>query len=126
MPEGVQNDSIDSINVVMYSYRVKDAIDTLKNLMEKWSGKIFLFVHWHDQYGTTRAKLLEDLINSYDNCNGAYVKVPWDDMEGAVEYKDSRLKVTFGGRYHLTITPGTMVEQDWDLKLINFDNDLFL
>lgn len=120
MPEGVQNDSIDSINVVMYSYRDKDAIKTLENLMAKWSKKIFLFVHWHDQYGPTRNKMLEDLINSYDNCNGAYVKVEWDDIEGAVAYKDNRLKVTFGGRYHLTITPGTMVEQDWDLKLINF------
>jgi hypothetical protein len=114
------NDSIDSINVVMYSYRNKDAIKTLENLMKKWSGKIFLFVHWHDQYGPTRAKLLEDLINSYDMCNGAYVKVDWDSMDGAVEYKDRRLKATLGGRYHLTITPGTMVEQDWDLKLINF------
>ena len=115
-----QNDSIDSINVVMYSYRDKDAIKTLENLMQKWSGKIFLFVHWHDQYGPTRAKLLEDLINSYDMCNGAYVKVDWDSMDGAVEYKDRRLKATLGGRYHLTITPGTMVEQDWDLKLIDF------
>jgi len=120
MPEGVQNDSIDSINVVMYSYRDKDAIKTLENLMQKWSGKIFLFVHWHDQYGTTRNKMLEDLINSYDYCNGAYVKVAWDDMQGAVDYKDRRLKVTFGGRYHLSITPGTMVEQDWDLKLVDF------
>ena len=75
MPEGVQNDSIDSINVVMYSYRDKDAIKALENLMKKWSGKIFLFVHWHDQYGTTRNKMLEDLINSYDYSNGAYVKV---------------------------------------------------
>jgi hypothetical protein len=115
-----QNNSIDSINVVMYSYRNKDAIKTLENLMKKWSGKVFLFVHWHDQNGPNRHKLLEDLINSYDNSNGAYVYIPWDDIEGAVAYKDNRLKVTFGGRYHLTITPGTMVEQDWDLKLINF------
>lgn len=114
------NDSIDSINVVMYSYRDKDAIKTLENLMKKWSGKIFLFIHWHDQYGPTRAKLLEDLVNSYDMCNGAYVKVDWDNMDGIVEYKDRRLKATFGGRYHLTITPGTMVEQDWDLKLVDF------
>jgi hypothetical protein len=115
-----QNDSIDSINVVMYSYRNKDAIKTLENLMKKWSGKIFLFVHWHDQHGPNRAKLLEDLVNSYDMCNGAYVKVDWDNMDGAVEYKDRRLKATLGGRYHLTINPGTMVEQDWDLKLIDF------
>ena len=29
-----QNESIDSINVVMYSYRNKDAIKTLENLMK--------------------------------------------------------------------------------------------
>lgn len=118
-----QNDSIDSINVVMYSYRDKDAIKTLENLMEKWSKKIFIFVHWHDQNGLNRSKLLEDLINKYDMCNGSYVPVHWDDISGAVSYKDLRLKATFGGRYHLTISPGTMVEKDWDLKLINFVKD---
>lgn len=118
-----QNDSVDSINVVMYSYKSKDAIDTLKNLMEKWSGKIFLFIHWHDQNGVDRSKLLIDLVNKYDMCNGAYFPIHWDDIDGAVNYKDLRLKATFGGRYHLTITPGTMVEQDWDLKLINFVRD---
>lgn len=115
-----QNDSIDSINVVMYSYKDKDAIKTLENLMEKWSKKIFLFIHWHDQNGINRSKLLIDLVNRYDNCNGAYFPVHWDNIDGAVLYKDLRLKATFGGRYHLSITPGTMVEQDWDLKLINF------
>lgn len=115
-----QNTSIDSINVVMYSYRDKDAIKTLENLMKTWSGKIFLFVHWHDQSGPNRHKSLENLINSYDNSNGAYVHIPWDDNGGAVAYRNDRLKVTFGGRYHLSITPGTVFEQDWDLKLINF------
>lgn len=117
-----QNDSIDSINVVMYSYRSKDAIQTLENLMKKRSGKIFIFIHWHDQNGLNRSKLLVDLINSHDLCNGSYVFMPWDEMEGAVNYKDERLKATFGGRYHLTITPGTMVGQNWDTKLINFVN----
>lgn len=115
-----QNNSIDSINVVMYSYKDKEAIKTLENLMKKWSKKIFLFIHWHDQNGINRSKLLIDLVNSYDNCNGTYVPVHWDDIDGAALYKDLRLKVTFGGRYHLSITPGTMVEQDWDTKLINF------
>lgn len=115
-----QNDSIDSINVVMYSYKSKDAINTIENLLKTWSGKVFLFIHWHDQNGMDRSKLLEDLVNSYDNCNGAYVTVHWDNIDGAVLYKDLRLKATFGGRYHLTINPGTVLEQDWDLKLINF------
>jgi hypothetical protein len=115
-----QNDSIDSINLVMYSYKSKDAIKTLENLMKTWSRKVFIFIHWHDQNGLDRSKLLVDLINSYDMCNGSYVPVHWDSLEGAVAYKDLRLKATFGGRYHLTITPGTVLEQNWDLKLINF------
>jgi hypothetical protein len=115
-----QNNSIDSINVVMYSYKSKDAIKTLENLMKTWSKKIFIFIHWHDQNGVDRSKLLIDLINSYDLCNGAYIPVHWDDIDGAVLYKDLRLKATFGGRYHMTITPGAVLEQDWDLKLIDF------
>ena len=118
-----QNTTIDSVNVVMYSYKSKEAIKTLENLMQKWSGKIFLFIHWHDQNGVDRSKLLIDLVNSYDNCNGTYVPVAWDDIDGAALYKDLRLKVTLGGRYHLTITPGTMVDQDWDLKLMDFVKD---
>lgn len=115
-----QNDSIDSINVVLYSYKSKDAIQTLERLMESWSKKIFLFIHWHDQNGLDRSKLLTDLINSYERCNGHYIPVHWDNIDGAVSYKDLRLKATFGGRYHMTISPGVTLDKDWDLKLVDF------
>lgn len=115
-----QNDTIDSINVVLYSYKGKDVIDTFKTLMQNASGKTFIFLHWHDQNGLDRSKLLIDLVNQYNFCNGAYVSVHWDSIEGAVAYKDLRLKATFGGRYHMTITPGTIMEKNWDLDLIQF------
>jgi hypothetical protein len=122
MPE-IQNTTIDSINVVLYSYKSKDAIDTLKDLMDKRSGKIFIFVHWHDQNAVDRSKLLEDLINSYNNCNGDYFHINWDNNEGAAEYKDGRLKATFGGKYHMSITPGTTLFKNWDTEFIDYVKD---
>lgn len=116
----IQNITVDSINVVLYSYKSKDAIDTLKDLMNKRSKKVFVFVHWHDQNALNRSKMLEDLINSQDMCNGDYFPIHWDNNEGAVEYKDTRLRATFGGKYHMTITPGTKLAKDWDLKLISY------
>jgi hypothetical protein len=116
----LEEKKLDSINVVMYSYKSKNAIETLQNLMKKRSGKIFIFIHWHDQNGIDRSKLLINLVNNHDNCNGAYVPISWDNIDGAVLYKDLRLKATMGGKYHMTITPGVVLEQDWDLKLINF------
>jgi hypothetical protein len=116
----IQNTTIDSINVVMYSYKSKEAIETLKDLINKRSKKVFIFVHWHDQNALDRSQLLVDLINSNDLCNGDYFHINWDNNEGAVEYKDLRLKATFGGKYHMTITPGTVLEKDWDLKLISY------
>jgi hypothetical protein len=124
MPDNIQNQKEwDSINVVMYSYKSKDAIETLRDLMNKRSMEVFVFVHWHDQNGLDRSKLLEDLINSQDACNGDYFPIHWDNNEGAVSYRDNRLKVTFGGKYHMTITPGTTLEKNWDLNLINAVKD---
>jgi len=114
-----QDKPLDSINVVLYSYKSKDAIDTLKDLMEKRSGQVFIFIHWHDQNALDRSKLLIDLVNSYDLCNGDYFPIHWDNNEGAVQYKHTRLKATFGGKYHMTITPGTKLEKNWDTELIN-------
>jgi len=113
----------DSINVVMYSYKTKDAIDTLSDLMKKISNDVFIFIHWHDQNAIDRSKLLEDLVNSYENCNGDYFHINWDSNEGAVDYKDNRLKATVGGKYHMTITPGTTLFQNWDTEFINYVKD---
>lgn len=124
MPNSIQNQKEwDSINVVMYSYKSKDAIETLKDLMNKRSMEVFIFVHWHDQNGLDRSKLLEDLINSQDACNGDYFPIHWDNNDGAVLYRDNRLKATVGGKYHMTITPGTKLEKNWDLNLINAVKD---
>lgn len=114
------NKEWDSINVVIYSYKSKDVIDTLEDLMKKRSSKVFIFIHWHDQNAIDRSKLLEDLVNSYDNCNGDYFHVNWDNNAGAVNYKDNRLKATVGGKYHMTITPGTTLFQNWDTEFINY------
>jgi len=114
------NKEWDSVNVVIYSYKSKDVIDTLEDLMKKRSGKVFIFIHWHDQNAIDRSKLLEDLVNSYDNCNGDYFHVNWDNNAGAVNYKDNRLKATVGGKYHMTITPGTTLFQNWDTEFINY------
>lgn len=119
----IQNTTVDSINVVMYSYKSKEAIDTLRDLMEKRSKKVFIFVHWHDQNAIDRSQLLEDLINSHDYCNGDYFHINWDNNEGAVEYKDTRLRATFGGKYHMTITPGTIMAKNWDVDLIEYVKD---
>jgi hypothetical protein len=112
-----------SINVVMYSYKSKNAIDTLADLMKKTSDNVFIFIHWHDQNAINRSKLLEDLVNTYKNCNGQYVHINWDNNEGAVNYKDIRLKSTVGGKYHMTITPGTKLFQNWDNEFINYVKD---
>lgn len=121
MVENTQkNKEWDSINVVIYSYKSKDVIDTLEDLMKKRSNKVFIFIHWHDQNAIDRSKLLEDLVNSYDNCNGDYFHINWDNNEGAVNYKDNRLKATVGGKYHMTITPGTKLFQNWDTEFINY------
>ena len=113
-----------SINVVMYSYKSKDAIDTLIDLMKKRSNnKVFIFIHWHDQNALDRSKLLIDLVNSQEGCNGDYIHINWDNNEGAVNYKDVRLKATMGGTYHMTITPGTTLFQDWDTEFINYVKD---
>ena len=113
----------DSINVVMYSYKTKDAIDTLSDLMKKVSNDVFIFIHWHDQNAVDRSKLLEDLVNSYENCNGDYFHINWDNNEGAVDYKDNRLKETVCGKYHMTIKPGTTLFQNWDTEFINYVKD---
>lgn len=122
-PNNIEEQQWDSINVVMYSYKSKNAIDTLRDLMTKRSMKVFIFIHWHDQNALDRSKLLEDLVNSQDLCNGDYFPIHWDNNEGAVNYRNDRLKWTFGGKYHLTITPGTVLEKDWDIKLINAVKD---
>jgi hypothetical protein len=117
------NKELDSINVVIYSYKGKDVIDTLEDLMKKRSNKIFIFIHWHDQNAVDRSKLLEDFVNSYNNCNGDYFHIKWDNNEGAVGYKDGRLKATFGGKYHMTITPGTKLFKNWDTEFIDCVKD---
>jgi hypothetical protein len=117
------NKEWESINVVMYSYKSKNAIDTLEDLLKKRSKSIFIFIHWHDQNAIDRSKLLENLVNAYDNCNGDYFHINWDNNEGAVQYKDNRLKATMGGKYHMTITPGTELFQNWDTEFIDYVKD---
>lgn len=108
------------INVVIYSYKDKHVIETIENLLINSSGLYFIFVHWHDQNGVERSKLLDNLINKYDSCNGAYVHRDWDDNDGAVLYKNNRLNSIRSAKYFLFINPGTIMQKDWDKNLIDF------
>jgi len=109
-----------SINVIIYSYKDKQTIKTIENLLKNSSGLYFIFVHWHDQNGIERSKLLNNLINNNENCNGAYVYRYWDDNDGAILYKHNRLMSIKGATYFLFINPGTMMQKNWDKNLIDF------
>ena len=114
------------INVIMYSYKNKDAIQTLKSMLKNKSEGLSVYIHWHDQNGLDRSKLLIDLIKENKNCDGAYIYHNWDYFDGVIEYKNFRSRSKINAKYFMSIYPGITFNKDWDKKLIDFVSDKML
>lgn len=108
-----------AINVVLYSYRDKDALRTIDNLLSNTSNKSYLNIRWYDQNGLEKSKPFYNLIKN-KVCNGSYNYIFWDDMHGPVWYRDSAIQSLIREEYLLLIYPGISFSKNWDIELINF------
>lgn len=111
-----------NISVLIYSYKSKNVIETLNNMLEKSSKEYNFFIYWYDQNGLDRSKLLIDLTKS-NQCHGTYISIHWDNIDGSVMYKEKGIRSIDNSEYCLIISPGVSFNKDWDKKLINFIKD---
>lgn len=114
------NTATNSISIMVYSYKNKNVINTLEDMILKSSNNYELVIYWYDQNGLDRSKLLIDLLNSNKNCSGVYIPIHWDSISGPVVYKDIRLKSENNSKYFLNMSPGVIFAKDWDVSLIKF------
>lgn len=117
-----QENTGDNIDVVIYSYKSKDVIDTLEQLILKSSKKYNFNIYWYDQNGLDRSKLLIDLVKD-KSLHGNYIPVHWDSINGAVIHKNNIFKNIKSTGYLLMINPGTIFKTNWDAELIEFIKD---
>lgn len=111
------------IEVILYAYKSKVAIEKIKELVQRSSGKYNILVRFLDQYQLDRTKnfkkMSEEFLNLY---KFVYHHIFWDYIKSPIELKEQRIKSSVAN-YILLIDDRVSLSDNWDSDLINFVQD---
>jgi hypothetical protein len=100
-----------SIKVFLYSYKNKNLLDQVKDLMSKESGLMGVVYYVVDQNNVDRDFYFKDLKNV------KYNFVQWDDYKSISYYRNSTMFNDDMTNYFLEINPNVCMMRSWDLYL---------
>lgn len=100
-----------SINVFIYSYKVKDLLENILYIINNESHQNKIVYHIFDQNTLDRSSNFSSISNTF------YRHIPWDDTRGIPFY---RKKVLFNqaSEYFLELSPNISLVPEWDIILI--------
>ena len=100
-----------SIKVFIYSYKNKNLLDQVKDLISKQSGMMNIVYYVVDQNNVDRDFHFKDLENV------KYNFVQWDDYKSISYYRNSTMLNGEMTNYFLEINPNISMMRSWDLYL---------
>lgn len=111
------------IEVILYSYKSKKAIEKIKQLLENSSGTNKIIIRFLDQYQLDRSKNFFNTLKDFENFHKIfYHHIFWDYIQSPFKIKESRIKSSVA-KYILIIDDKINLNKNWDSCLIDFIQD---
>lgn len=110
-----------SIYLILYSYRNKEAIAMLEQIWSTASNNVT--VKFIDQYPLNRESKAKDLADKYDGAFVDYQHVFWDTIYSPIHQKQQALfNMPEGFEYVAIVSDDVIFNPGWDKKVIDFVN----
>lgn len=99
-----------TIKVFIYSYKNKNLLEQLQDIISKQTNKFHITYHVYDQNNVNR-----DFLFNKIKANIVYNHVNWDDMKSITYYRNMVILNSEFSDYYFEINPNISLMNDWDL-----------
>jgi len=111
------------IEVILYAYKSRVAIQKIKQLIENASGNNRIIVRFIDQYQLDRKENFFETLKEFEGFHKFfYHHVFWDYIQSPFELQEARIKSSIAN-YILLIDDRVNLVKNWDSTLSNFVQD---
>jgi len=107
------------INIILYSYKGKTALNTIHSLLENCSEENSILINFYDQHQFDRSKQLFEIASQYQKHKYIYSHIFWDSIKSPIKFKEEKL-INSKSKYILIVSDRITVNKNWDKDLINF------
>jgi hypothetical protein len=101
---------MNSIKVFIYSYKNKNLLEQVQDIISKQSNKIDITYYVYDQNNVNR-----DLIFNGIRSNIIYTHIRWDDIRSVTYYRNMAILNYSNTKYYLEINPNISLMNEWDI-----------
>jgi len=98
-----------SIKVFIYSYKNKNLLENLQDIINKQSNKNDISYYIYDQNNVNR-----DFLFNKVNANIKYNHVRWDDIKSITYHRNMALLHYSNSKYYLELNPNISLMNEWD------------
>lgn len=107
-----------SIKVFIYSYKNKNLLENLQDIINKQSSQNDVSYYVYDQNNINR-----DFLFNKVSANIIYNHIRWDDIKSITYYRNMALLHYGNCKYYLELNPNISLMNEWDAWLIsNIEN----
>jgi hypothetical protein len=103
-----------SIKVFIYSYKNKNLLEKLQDIINKQSNQNDISYYIYDQNNVNRDFLFKKI-----RANIIYNHVKWDDLRSITYYRNMALLHYSNSKYYLEINPNVSLMSNWDTYLLS-------
>jgi len=103
-----------SIKVFIYSYKNKNLLENLQDIINKQSNSNDISYYIYDQNNINR-----DFLFKKVNANVIYNHIKWDDTKSVTYYRNMALLHYSNSKYYLEINPNVSLMNEWDVYLLS-------
>lgn len=108
------------IHIIIYSYKSKNIILNIKNILNNASGKYSIFINLNDQHQFDRSDQFSQLFENYDKLySGVYSHIFWDHFLSPIKIINDKI-LNSKSKYVLILSDLTVLNKNWDVDFINF------
>ncbi len=109
---------MNSIKIFIYSYKNKNLLEQLKDIIGKQSNKVDTTYYIYDQNNINR-----DFAFNNIQSNIVYTHIRWDDIRSITYYRNMAILNYSNTKYYLEINPNISLMNEWDIFFIsNIEN----
>lgn len=105
---------MNSIKVFIYSYKNKNLLEQLQDIINKQSAESDVIYYIYDQSNVNR-----DFLFKKVNANIIYNHIKWDDIRSVTHYRTIALLHHSNSKYYLEINPNVSLMNEWDTYFLS-------
>jgi hypothetical protein len=101
-----------SIKVFIYSYKNKNLLEYLQDIINKQSNRFNVIYYVYDQNNINRDFLFDKV-----KANLIYTHIRWDDLRSITYYRNITILNSNSSDYYFEVNPNLSLMNDWDILL---------